>query len=430
MSALLPNIICSALLSITGLIVVKKISGSKEKLISFKAIVLMVLLIFLTIYLHNINYNYLFSIVIFMLTIVTYKEILNISMINATISCGIMHLSIILLDLMAGTILAIFITANQVRDIWYLNIIFNLLFSVILISFFSINKVKQKMLFFIEKVESRKAITIILSIVLAILTLTTILYTITINFTINTTFITNVLLFFVFFILIIILLGERSNFEKLSDEYDSLFKYVSIFEDWIEKEQLTRHEYKNQLAVLRSMTKEKKIKDKIDSVIEDFINIDNDMITQLKSMPNGGLKGLLYYKISIAKKNRINISIDIDENSGNVLSKISEDKQKTLTKLLGIYMDNAIEAATDTKKKNISIEIYKIKEEIKIVISNTYNKEKIISDRIAKGVSTKGKGRGNGLYFASKLMSMNDWIEERQQIIDNYYIQTLIIKKV
>ena len=37
-----------------------------------------------------------------------------------------------------------------------------------------------------------------------------------------------------------------------------LFSYVyKHFEDWIEKEQLNRHEYKNQLAVLRCLTKGK-----------------------------------------------------------------------------------------------------------------------------------------------------------------------------
>ena len=426
---IISKFICSVILFIMGLIVVRNISGTYRIKLSPKSILLIALLTIVTVISYSVSYNYVYSIMIYLLTVLTYKEMLQISFIRAILACGIMHLSVILLDFITGTLLALFITASQVRSIWYLNILFNLIFSIVLTSLFSINKIKQKILFFIKKVENRKTITMIIALLLGILTLTTILYTITINFTINAAFISNVILFLVFFILIIILLSERNSYEKLSDEYDNLFKYIQIFEDWIEKEQLTRHEYKNQLAVLRSMTKEKRVKDKIDSVIEDFINIDNDMITQLKSMPNGGLKGLLYYKISIAKKNRINISIDIDENSGNVLSKISEDKQKTLTKLLGIYMDNAIEAATDTKKKNISIEIYKIKEEIRIVISNTYNKEKIISDRTAKGVSTKGKGRGNGLYFASKLMSMNDWIEEKQKTINNYYIQELIIKK-
>lgn len=429
MSALLPNIICSAIMSITGLICVNSICGAREKLISFKTLVLMTFLIFLTIYLHNNNYNYIYSIIILVMTIVTYKEVLNISMITSIISCGFDHILIILLEFVGSLLLVPFLTADVIRHVPYINIAINIVFSFVSILIFYKSKISQVLPNFIHKIENKNKTRVIIFIVLSIIAMNIVLYSISQNYKINDIFTKNFLISIILFLLILILFTERNDYEKLSNEYDNLFKYIQIFEDWIEKEQLTRHEYKNQLAVLRSMTKEKKTKDKIDSIVEDFINIDNDMVTQLKSMPNGGLKGLLYYKISVAKKNKINISIDVDEASGRFLSKISGDKQKTLTKLLGIYMDNAIEAAIDTKKKNVSIEIYRIKDEVRIVISNTYNNSTIISNRNSKGVSTKGKGRGNGLYFASKLMSMNNWIEEKQEIIDGYYIQSLIIKK-
>ena len=52
-----------------------------------------------------------------------------------------------------------------------------------------------------------------------------------------------------------------------------------------------------------------------------------------------------------------------------------------------------------------------------------------MKDRNKKGVSSKGVGRGNGLYFASKLIKDNSWIEQKQDIIDNYYIEQLTVKK-
>ena len=52
-----------------------------------------------------------------------------------------------------------------------------------------------------------------------------------------------------------------------------------------------------------------------------------------------------------------------------------------------------------------------------------------MKDRNEKGVSSKGEGRGNGLYFASKLIKENDWLEQKQDIVDRYYIQELIIRK-
>ena len=225
------------------------------------------------------------------------------------------------------------------------------------------------------------------------------------------------------------LLSERGNYEKLLDEYDSLFKYVRVFEDWIETEQLNRHEYKNQLAVLRCMTKERKVKDKIDSIITDYINVDNEMINQLKNLPNGGFKGLLYYKMAVAKNNGIKVELDVSMGAGNMLCKFKNEKLKTLSNLIGIYFDNAIEAAKDTKKKIVSLEIYEYDNIIDIVISNTFNQKYNISNRNKKGFSTKGQGRGNGLYFASKLLSKNKWIIDSQEIYKDFYIQKLSITK-
>ena len=75
------------------------------------------------------------------------------------------------------------------------------------------------------------------------------------------------------------------------------------------------------------------------------------------------------------------------------------------------------------------IEIYEINNIANIVISNTCRENKVLLNRYDKGVSTKGKGRGNGLYFAKKMLNKNTWIEESQEIIDGYYIETLKITK-
>lgn len=52
-----------------------------------------------------------------------------------------------------------------------------------------------------------------------------------------------------------------------------------------------------------------------------------------------------------------------------------------------------------------------------------------MKERNKKGVSSKGEGRGNGLYFASKMIGQNQWLSQSQEIIDNYYIQQLFVYK-
>ena len=79
-------------------------------------------------------------------------------------------------------------------------------------------------------------------------------------------------------------------------------------------------------------------------------------------------------------------------------------------------------------KEISTIEIYELNGDLNIVIANSFNKSKCIDRRNEKGYSTKGKGRGNGLYFASKMINKCDWLVDAQSINNDFYIQKLIIK--
>lgn len=429
MSVPITKFICSALMAVVGLIVVKNISGSKEKLLSIKSIALMICLIIVPAFMHTTEYTNLYTIIIYLITIVTYKYILNITFPKAVISYGVVFLSLFALDLIASITLAFFLSIDQARNTWYINVITNIIFSIILISVYGNKKIIENVTVFIEKLSRKRQVNMIIFLLLAVIAMSTLLYLLGNNYELNAVFTTNFLIFLIFFLLVIILVGEKNSYVKLSDDYENLFHYVKIFEDWIEDEQLIRHEYKNQLAVLRCLTKEKKVKNKIDEIISDTINIDNHIINQLKNLPSGGLKGLLYYKIAVARNNDINIEVDVSQDASPVLNTLNQDELKTISKLIGIYCDNAIEAAKETKKKIVLIEIYEINNMANIVISNTCKENKVLLNRYDKGVSTKGKGRGNGLYFAKKMLTKNTWIEESQEIIDGYYIETLKITK-
>ncbi len=429
MSVIITKFICSTLMAIVGLIVVKNISGSEEKLLSIKSIALMLCLIIVPACMYNTKYTYIYTIVIYGITIVTYKYILNISFSKSVISCGIMYVSLFLLELIVGITFVFFFSIDEARDTWYMNIIINIVYSIILLIIYNHNKFCKLINEFINKITKKRQTNIIIFLLLVVIAMSTLLYILGNNFALNTVFTTNFLIFIIFFLLVIILVGEQNSYEKLSNEYDNLFNYVKIFEDWIEDEQLTRHEYKNQLAVIRCLTKEKKVKEKIDEIISDTINIDKHMISQLKNLPNGGIKGLLYYKIAVAKNQKVNLEVDVSYDSGKNLKKLKSEELKVLSKLIGIYCDNAIEAAKETKKKIVLIEIYDINDITNIVISNTYNKNKLSSKRFEKGSTTKGNNRGYGLYFAKKMLSKTSWVEEKQEIIDGYYIETLKISK-
>ncbi len=420
--------ISSIILSIMGLFSINRIIKSTAKLLNIKNTILIGFLIILPVVIYNIEYNYMYTIIVYIMMMVTYKYILNISFIKSIILCAILLLFMSVFDLITVGILIIFVSLQEIRTVWYLNVISSTISSLFVFIVFSIPSVKIWINNFVNSIETKRFPKFIIFFVLVIIAISTILYTISLNCKLNNIFSTNFLILIIVFLLSIILIEERNKYEKLYQQYDGLFEYVKIFEEWIEKEQFTRHEYKNQLAVLRCMTKEKKVKDKIDSIITDYINVDDEMINELRMLPNGGLKGLLYYKIIVANNNKLNLEVDVSNKVNKQFKKLSQSKIEVLSKILGVYLDNAIEASSTSKKKLISLEIYVSNNDIVFIISNTFNPNNIVHNRNQKGSSSKGPGRGNGLYFATKLLQKNNWIDETQTISKDFYIEKIIIK--
>lgn len=427
MSTIINKMVYSSILSIMGVFVVKKISDSNENILSFRSLILMFFLIILPVVIHDIDYTYIFSITTFIITIITYKYILKISFIKSALSCGIMHVFLIILDFISMCLLSVFISTETIRNTWYISIVFNLLFAFILLYLFYKTKIQKKIAKFVNNIVDKKQAKIVFFFILVTVGMSIVLYLVSKSINITSIFTTSFALFIILFLLVIILFTERNSYDKLSIEYDNLFNYVGVFEEWIEKEKFIRHEYKNQLAVLRNMTKQKSIKDKIDSIVDDMINIDDNIVNELGDLPNGGLKGLLYYKISVAKNKKIEVEINVGNKVKNLFKKLDEERIKVLSKVIGVYLDNAIEAAVQSKKKIISIEIYNLDSKLNIVISNSFKGKIDIVKMNQKGVSTKGEGRGNGLYYASKLLNKNNWLITESKIIKDFYIIKTII---
>lgn len=425
----LVNIICPTILIVTGIYIMKILTDSEEKIITVKNVILIVVGVMISFISYQTTYSGFNTIISYIINIVIYKWIFKKSVIQTILLTSVVMIIIFLSDIICGIPLLVFFTTNELKDIWYLRLICNIITSIMGLAITFLLYKKGISIKVSKKIEMLSNYETVIAVVLMIVVFVIICYNLFINKMVNTIMINNLALIGVFCYLLYVFVKEKYQHSNLINEYDSLFTHIQTFEDWIEREQLNRHEYKNQLAVLRCLTKEKKVKDKIDEILEDNINIEDQAITQFKNLPKGGIKGLMYYKAAIAQKHKINLTTDVSIESNGILTKLSEKEVKVLCKLIGIYFDNAIEAAAESRKKNVTIEIYELKDKVSIVFSNTFKKHKNMKDRNEKGVSSKGEGRGNGLYFASKLIKENDWLEQKQDIVDRYYIQELIIRK-
>ena len=248
----------------------------------------------------------------------------------------------------------------------------------------------------------------------------------------NESYLMNILIIVIFITILIIFFKDNNKYSTLLKDYDKLFNCVQEFEDTIDNMDLSNHEQKNQIAILKNYIEEnekEKSLDIINDMIKESYKQDSKILAELKNIPKGGIKGLLYYKIIVAKNKKLNICIDISKTVTKQIEKLTNNEVKTLCRLIGIYLDNAIEASKISKKKTLVIEIYNLDQKINMVFSNTFKNKVNIEEVSKKGYTTKGKGHGKGLYLAKKIINKTNWLEDNTHIVNKLYVQKIIINK-
>ena len=238
----------------------------------------------------------------------------------------------------------------------------------------------------------------------------------------------------VFITILFSFIKQNIKNERLTKEYDNLIDFVKEYEMIIENQRIDRHENKNTLVNIKSKlidkSKRNDIIEYIDSILKEKTTFSKEKYAKLGYLPSNGLKGLFYYKIDRAENMGIKVSISIPKDvSKSLLYDLKGNDYKELCKIIGVYLDNAIEASIISDDKNIGIEIYNRQDYVSVIISNSYCGE-IDEVSINKtGYSTKGSGRGYGLSLVNRIIKSNPIFENETNVTPKLYIQKLTIKK-
>ncbi len=268
---------------------------------------------------------------------------------------------------------------------------------------------------------------------LTLITIAIFFYNLISNFRHDNDIYTYLLVIITLIVILVTLLRQKIDNENMFKKYDDLLIIMKNYESDIEEQRTINHESKNELLTIRSKLSEEKDKELcsyIDSIIGDKKSVKSAKFSKFKYLPSNGLKGFFYYKFIEAEKRGIKVSLNISklvENS--YLGDMKTKDFKDLTRIIGVYLDNAIEAASTSKDKKLGIEIYEVKGIIQIIISNTYDnaieKDKVGNERY----STKGKNRGHGLLLVKRILNENNRITSETKITDSLYIQTIKINE-
>ena len=421
------KIITAMVIPLSGLLVIYTIHEPKRKLITIKNVILIIVLTILTLSVYKENYSGLTPIFMFVFSIFIYKLIFDIPVMKSLVYSGVFLLLLFLAEAILSLIFMQIADISAIRANPLLFLGTSILTGSVGCLIVRIPKVKKLINHFCGIIDNNNLIEVIFFICLSLTTICIIFSVVSKNYRLNDEFIISMLAVVAIFFLLFVFMKEQEEYDQLNKEFTFFINYVTELEDWIETAQLEKHEYKNSLAILRTKTKDKKVISYIDEMLVDGLKIDSAWMNEIKNLPSG-IKGLIYYKIILSKNNHIDFVVNISTNCTSYFEKIGNKKFKNLCYLMGIYLDNAIEAAKESSKKSMALEIYVLKNNLNIVISNSYKIKPSLEKINQKGFTTKGKDHGKGLYFANKIIDRHQDIVSKQQVLNDFYVQQLIIK--
>lgn len=239
------------------------------------------------------------------------------------------------------------------------------------------------------------------------------------------------LILFVFSFLCVIMIFQYFKNKHNEEEQKSLLDLMNEYERMLDHDRINKHEMLNNLVTLKTF-KNKSSKEYellLDDIISDYQFKKSEFYSKLYKLPSG-VKGIIYYKIANIKDKDINIELLISKNVKNRFENLNSRLYFRVCKILGIILDNAIEATSESESKNILIDIYLEDENIIFYIENSFNNNIDLDKITEKGESSKGSNRGYGLFIANKLVKEKDDITFSQHIEGNNFISILTIKNL
>ena len=222
---------------------------------------------------------------------------------------------------------------------------------------------------------------------------------------------------------------DKEKIEQERCQYDNLMEYSRQIEEMYTNLRAFKHDYVN---VLTSMSGYMEAKD-YEGLEEYFhlhilpasdkINRDDYRLNLLKNIKDSALKGLISSKLIYANENGLDVFIDIIEEIDHIAMDTID-----ISRVMGIFLDNAIEAALETEEKEIKFNMVKEDNHVAIILMNSFKDYKVpISKMEQEGYSTKGKNRGIGLANVKNILSKYDNVYKMTGKENGYFVQKLEI---
>ena len=221
----------------------------------------------------------------------------------------------------------------------------------------------------------------------------------------------------------------NANIMMKQNSYDNLQEYMKQIEELYQNMRVFRHDYANVMLSVVGYIEEndmdglKKYYDMEIFPISNLFNKEKDVVAKLHNLDIIELKSLISVKINYALELKVEVNLEIIEKIDKVNMKSID-----LVRIIGIFLDNAIEACQECEKPSIDLSIIKMDKDITFIVKNTYIKKNIDYCKLGTlGISSKGERRGTGLYNVKTIINAYNNVIMDTEYENGYFTQLLEI---
>ncbi|WP_337220554.1 quorum-sensing sensor histidine kinase AgrC [Staphylococcus epidermidis] len=222
---------------------------------------------------------------------------------------------------------------------------------------------------------------------------------------------------------------REMRYKRNVKEIEAYYEYTLRIESINNEMRKFRHDYVNILTTLSDYIREDDMPGLRKYFNENIVPMKDKLKTRSIKM-NGieklkvrEIKGLITTKIIQAQEKRIPISIEVPDEIDRIDMNTVE-----LSRIIGIIVDNAIEASENLEEPLINIAFIDNEEAVTFIVMNKCSDDiPKIHELFEQGFSTKGDNRGLGLSTLKELTDSNENVLLDTVIENGYFVQKVEI---
>ncbi|WP_376785844.1 quorum-sensing sensor histidine kinase AgrC [Staphylococcus simulans] len=222
---------------------------------------------------------------------------------------------------------------------------------------------------------------------------------------------------------------REMKYKRQVEEIENYYKYTLRIEKINNDMRKFRHDYVNILLSMSEFIRDDDMPGLRAYFEEHIVPLKDNMQTNsfkingLERLQIRELKGLLTTKIIQAQENNIRVSVEVPDEIHHISLDMID-----LSRVMGIILDNAIEASTEIDDPLIQIGFMKNKDAVMIIVMNKCAKDiPKVHELFKENFSTKGPNRGLGLSTLREIIDQTDNVLLDTVIENHYFIQKLEI---